>query len=177
MRFCEWMRKQRGTRESSLANYRHVLCKRLQELGGKPHPYVTPSMFDPQHRCETVRPSQRARSGVPCPATACLRFAGGARFQLQQGRHDRTAIRMFVRFRIVHRECADSLQYAIPRLKDNWCVCVRSIRIASSEEGNAVAWLTVWRSSTRNSPCPRSSRRQAQRRASACFNSSRLDPQ
>src|SRR5215475_7645298 len=39
-RFCDWMRKQRGAKDSTIANYRHVLCKLVRELGDAPHRYT-----------------------------------------------------------------------------------------------------------------------------------------
>lgn len=91
IRFREWMRKQRGARDSTLANYRHVLCKLVQELGSEPRRYT----------------AQQLRAFL-------LKESHG--FSHSKADTTATAMRMFVRFLVVHGECAEGLQYAIPRL-------------------------------------------------------------
>jgi site-specific recombinase XerD len=90
-RFCEWMRKQRGTRDSTLATYRHVLCKLVQEFGSAPQRYTAQQL-----RAFLLKES-RGFSSSKADTTA-------------------TAMRTFVRFLIVDGECAEGLRYAIPRL-------------------------------------------------------------
>lgn len=91
IRFCEWMRKQRGTRDSTLAAYGHVLCKLVQELGSEPSRYT----------------AQQLRAFL-------LKESRG--FSHSKADRTATAVRMFVRFLVVHGECAEGLRYAIPRL-------------------------------------------------------------
>lgn len=91
IRFCEWMRKQRGTRDSTLAGYRQVLCKLVQELGSEPRRYT----------------AQQLRAFL-------LKESRG--FSHSKADKTATAMRMFVRFLVVHGECAEGLRYAIPRL-------------------------------------------------------------
>jgi integrase/recombinase XerD len=91
IRFCDWMRKHRGTRDSTLANYKHVLCKLVRELGSDP-------------RCYTA---QELRAFL-------LKEARG--FSYSKADTTATAMRMFVRFLVVHSECAEGLRYTIPRL-------------------------------------------------------------
>jgi integrase/recombinase XerD len=91
MRFCQWMRNHRGSRETTLANYRHVLCKMLQRLGGEPRLYTAPQL----------------RAFVLAEARG---------FSHSKAETTVTAVRMFVRFLIAHRECQDALQHAIPRM-------------------------------------------------------------
>jgi site-specific recombinase XerD len=91
IRFSEWMRKQRGARDSTLAGYRRVLCKLVQELSSEPRRYTAQQL-----RAFLLKES-RGFSHSKADTTA-------------------TAMRMFVRFFVVHGECAEGLRYAIPRL-------------------------------------------------------------
>jgi len=91
MRFCQWMRNHRGSRESTLANYRYVLCRLLQQLGCEPYLFTAPQL----------------RAFI---------LAGSRGFSHSKVETDVTAVRMFVRFLIAHRECQDALQFAIPRM-------------------------------------------------------------
>ena len=91
IRFCEWMRKQRGARDSTLAGYGRALCKLVQELGSEPRRYTA------QQLRAFLLKETRGFSHSKADTTA-------------------TAMRMFVRFLVVHGECAEELQYAIPRL-------------------------------------------------------------
>jgi len=91
MRFCDWMRKQRGTRDSTLTSYRYVLCKLVQELGSEPRRYT----------------AQQLRAFL-------LKESRG--FSHSKADKTATSLRMFVRFLVVHGECAEGLRYAIPRL-------------------------------------------------------------
>lgn len=91
MRFCEWMRNHRGNRESTLANYRHVLRKLLQQLGCEPRLYT----------------ASQLRAFI-------LTESRG--FSRSKAETAVSSVRMFVRFLIAHRECHEALLYAIPRM-------------------------------------------------------------
>jgi integrase/recombinase XerD len=80
-----------GFTESTLANYRYVLCKLVQQLGGEPRLYTAPQL----------------RAFI---------LTGAHGYSHSKVVTDVTAIRMFVRFLLAHRECQDALQYAIPRM-------------------------------------------------------------
>lgn len=90
-RFSDWMRKQRGTSESTLVQYRRVVCRLLQQLGGEPHLYTAA-----QIRAFILTESRGFSHSKAATAA--------------------TAVRAFVRFLVVHQECLDGLRYAIPRL-------------------------------------------------------------
>lgn len=90
-RFCAWMHMHRGTRDSTLANYSHVLCKLVKECGIEPQRYTAQQL-----RAFLLRES-RGFSASKADTTA-------------------TALRTFVRFLVVEGECAEALRYAIPRL-------------------------------------------------------------
>jgi integrase/recombinase XerD len=90
-RFCEWMRSQRGARDSTIAGYRYPLCRLVRKLGNDPRHYTA------RHLRSFLLNESRGFSHSKADTTA-------------------TAIRMFLRFLIVHGECAESLQYAIPRI-------------------------------------------------------------
>jgi integrase/recombinase XerD len=91
IRFCEWMRKQRGARDSTIAGYGHVLRKLVQELGSEPRHYT----------------AQQLRAFL-------LKESRG--FSHSKADKTATAMRMFVRFLVVCGECTEGLRYAIPRL-------------------------------------------------------------
>jgi site-specific recombinase XerD len=91
MRFCEWMRNHRGSKESTLANYRYVLCKLLQQFGCEPRQYT----------------ALQLRAFI-------LTESRG--FSHSKAETAVSSVRMFVRFLIAHRECQEALQYAIPRM-------------------------------------------------------------
>ena len=90
-RFCQWMRSHRGSRESTLSNYRFVLRKLLQRFGCEPRLYTAAQL----------------RAFILAESSGCSHSKAETHV---------TAVRMFVRFLIVHGECPDSLQHAIPRL-------------------------------------------------------------
>jgi integrase/recombinase XerD len=90
-RFCEWMRKQRGTRDSTLTTYQHVLCRLVKELGSEPRRYT----------------AQQLRAFL-------LKESRG--FSYSKADTTATSIRMFLRFLVGDGECAEGLRYAIPRL-------------------------------------------------------------
>jgi integrase/recombinase XerD len=90
-RFGNWMRSHRGSRESTLANYRYVLGKFLQRFGSEPRSYTAAQL----------------RTFILAEAR------GGSHSKVET---HVTAIRMFVRFLIAHGECSDALQHAIPRV-------------------------------------------------------------
>jgi site-specific recombinase XerD len=90
-RFGNWMRGHRGSRESTLANYRYVLRRLLQRFGSEPRSYTAAQL-------RTFILAE-ARGGSHSKAETHV-----------------TAVRMFVRFLIAHGECSDALQHAIPRV-------------------------------------------------------------
>jgi integrase/recombinase XerD len=90
-RFGDWMRGHRGSRESTLANYRYVLRKLLQRLGSEPRSYTAAQL----------------RTFILAEARGCSHSKAETHV---------TAVRMFVRFLIAHGECSDALQHAIPRV-------------------------------------------------------------
>jgi integrase/recombinase XerD len=87
--FAEWMRRQRGTRASTLNGYRRPIRALLERLG-----------TDPQHfAASEVR-------------TFVLHFA--RQHSAEQAKNIVTAVRMFVRFLSVHGYCAPDIVHAIP---------------------------------------------------------------
>lgn len=89
--FCQWMRNHRGARESTLANYRHVLCKLLKRFGSDPRMYTAAQL----------------RTFILAESRGCSHSKAETHV---------TAVRMFVRFLMAHGACPDALQHAIPRL-------------------------------------------------------------
>lgn len=89
--FGNWMRSHRGSRESTLANYRYVLCKLIQRFGSEPRSYT----------------AAKLRAFILAEARGCSHSKAETHV---------TAVRMFVRFLIAHGECSDALQHAIPRV-------------------------------------------------------------
>lgn len=87
--FCQWMRQQRGTSNSTLCNYSRSIRDLLKRLGEEP------IMFDAHNlRQFVLERSQRCGSAA---AKTCT-----------------TALRMFLRFLIAEGKCAAGLDAAIP---------------------------------------------------------------
>jgi site-specific recombinase XerD len=91
IRFSDWMRNHRGSQESTLSNYQRELCRLLLRIGEDPRLYTAAQL----------------RAFV---VTESCGF-GHSKAELTV-----TAVRMFLRFLIAHRECPEHLQHAIPRL-------------------------------------------------------------
>ena len=89
--FCQWMRDQRGTCESTLSNYGVHIIELLRRLGGDPNTFDARSL-----RQFVIEGSQ-----------ACGWAAAKKRT---------TALRMFRRFLIAEGKCATGLEGAIPVL-------------------------------------------------------------
>ena len=87
--FSEWMRRQRGTRESTLDGYRRPILALLERLGSDPQ-HFTASEF----------------------RTFVLHFARP--YRAEQAKNIATAVRMFVRFLSVHGYCTPEVVHAIP---------------------------------------------------------------
>ena len=88
--FCEWMRQQRGTSDTTLDRYRLDLCELLKSLG------EDPATFNAQNlRKFVLERSER------CGWSAAKNCA--------------TAVRMFLRFLIANGKCCPGLDAAIPR--------------------------------------------------------------
>jgi len=66
-RFCEWMRKQRGTRDSTLTTYQHVLCRLVKELGSEPRRYTAQQL-----RAFLLKDSATARPTQLRPQYGCF---------------------------------------------------------------------------------------------------------
>ncbi len=90
-RFGEWMRSHRGVRESTLANYHYVVSKLVETLG-----------------CQA--------SSYSAAQLRAFILAESHGYSHSKAETYVTSVRMFVRFLIVHGECSDALQYAIPRV-------------------------------------------------------------
>lgn len=89
--FCRWMQEQRGTCETTLANYARPIRALLARLGEEP------SQFDARSLRGFVL--ERSRASGWAAAKTCT-----------------TALRMFVRFLIADDQCAVGLDAAIPTL-------------------------------------------------------------
>lgn len=89
--FCEWMRKQRGTSEPTLRNYRISIRELLMRLG------EDPGRYDAQRLRQFVLENSQPRGWAA--AKTCT-----------------TALRMFLRFLIAEGMCASGLEAAIPVL-------------------------------------------------------------
>lgn len=90
-RFRLWMKQHRGAGELTLTAYVRVLNKLIAALGGDSRHYTAAQL----------------RAFV-------LQDARG--FSHSKAQNTVSAVRMFVRFLIVHQECPDCLRYAIPPL-------------------------------------------------------------
>jgi integrase/recombinase XerD len=89
--FCQWMRQQRGTRDSTLCNYKGHLCELFSRLGEEP------GKFD----------ARRLRQFVLESSHTCGWAAAKTRT---------TALRMFLRFLIAEGKCTSGLDACIPVL-------------------------------------------------------------
>jgi site-specific recombinase XerD len=89
--FCQWMREQRGTCETTLSNYARPIRALLARLG------EAPGQFDARSLRRFVL--ERSRASGWAAAKTCT-----------------TALRMFVRFLIANGHCAVGLDAAIPTL-------------------------------------------------------------
>jgi len=91
LHFCEWMRRNHGTREATLGTYRRTIVDVLQTLGSNPHDFSIAGLrafvFD--------RASRHGRS---------------------QARVVITALRAFIRFLIAQGQCQVGLDVAIPAI-------------------------------------------------------------
>lgn len=90
-RFSDWIRRRRGNQESTIGGYQHVLRRLLRQVGDDP------GLFTAEQLRTFVLTESRGFSHSKADSTV-------------------TALRMFVRFLVAHQECAESLQFAIPRL-------------------------------------------------------------
>jgi integrase/recombinase XerD len=89
--FCQWMRQQRGTRDSTLSNYRIHLCELLRRLGEEP------DKFDARSLRQFVLEGRHTRGWAAAKTRT-------------------TALRMFLRFLIAEGKCASGLDECIPVL-------------------------------------------------------------
>ena len=89
--FCRWMQQQRGTCDSTLANYGIHICESLRRIGEEP-----------------------ARMGCARPAWFVLEGSRMAGWAVAKKRT--TALRMFLRFLIAEGRCASELLAAVPVL-------------------------------------------------------------
>lgn len=89
--FCRWMRRQRGTRDSTLYNYSHSILDFLKRLG------EDPCKFDADSLRQFVL--ERSQQNGWAAAKTCT-----------------TALRMFIRFLIAEGKCNVGLDAAIPAL-------------------------------------------------------------
>jgi len=87
--FCEWMRVQRGTLDTTLTNYRLCIISMLHSMGSEPKSYTAKKL-----REFLVRHTAHSR-----PA---------------KSKNMATALRMFLRFLIAQGDCAAGLDHAIP---------------------------------------------------------------
>ncbi len=87
--FCQWMRAQRGTMDSTLNNYRLTIIDLLETLGDQPEQYTA----------ETLRTFVVNR---------------GNRYGSGQAKTVVTSVRMFLRFLIATGRCAPGMDHAIP---------------------------------------------------------------
>jgi site-specific recombinase XerD len=88
--FRAWMRQHRGVCERTLDEYGRVVRRLLAALGTEPRFYTAAQL----------------RAFVLAQSSGFSRSKGGNTI---------TAVRAFVRFLVVHQECAEGLQHAIPR--------------------------------------------------------------
>jgi site-specific recombinase XerD len=87
--FCEWMRVQRGTMDSTLVNYRLPVTYLLQSLGSDPRDYTAKAL-----REFLLRHIAHSKPG--------------------KSKNLATALRMFLRFLIARGDCGAGLDHAIP---------------------------------------------------------------
>ena len=87
--FCEWMRVQRGTLDSTLSNYRPCIISMLDSMGSEPKSYTAREL-----REFLIRHTEQFRPG--------------------KSKTLATALRMFLRFLIARGDCAAGLDHAIP---------------------------------------------------------------
>ncbi len=87
--FCEWMRMQRGTMDSTLGNYRLSIIWLLESLGTETQTYTAKGL-----REFLLRNTQHSRPG--------------------KSKNLATALRMFLRFLIARGDCAAALDQSIP---------------------------------------------------------------
>lgn len=90
--FLRWMKDHRGLRDSSLENYRYVLCRIFSHIGEEPEAY-TPTK---------LRLFVMARGSRCHPATT---------------KADIVVLRSFVRYLVSQGSCPQSLRGAIPRFR------------------------------------------------------------
>ncbi len=87
--FCQWMKTQRGTMDSTLNNYRLTIVDLLQALGDQPEQYTAETL-----RTFVVIRANRHGSGKAKTVV--------------------TSVRMFLRFLIVIGRCTPGIDHAIP---------------------------------------------------------------
>lgn len=89
--FCCWMRRHRGVKESTLRSYRRVVRQLIDAIGTDAASYDATEL----RSFVLERSSRYGRSGTETVVTS---------------------VRMFMRFLIATRQCAENLDHAIPRV-------------------------------------------------------------